>query len=320
MTEIAHPELFDVDVEGGRLRVARWGTGSSDAFPVLAAHGITASHVSWGVVGTQLQDEMSVIVPDLRGRGDSNRLPGPYGMAAHARDLIAIADALGIERAIIAGHSMGGFVATAFAVADPARARAVVLVDGGLLTGLTGLTGALAVRVDPDGASERVLGPALKRLRMEFESREAYREFWRQHPALVDSWSPAVQAYVDYDLAGEPGSYRSKVVEGVVRADYQDMVLNPDVRRAAEQITCPVLFLRAPRGMQNEPTGLYPSRALRAATRRIPSLEVREVARCNHYTIMLAEGAGRVADHIRAIADRLGLGDRRCGAEQAERG
>ncbi len=315
MTEIAPPGLFDVEVAGGRLRVARWGRGSSDGFPVLAAHGITASHVSWGVVGTLLQDEMTLVVPDLRGRGDSNGLPGPYGMAAHARDLIAVADALGIEGAIIAGHSMGGFVATVLAVADPGRARAVVLIDGGLLTGT------LAARLNPDRDAERVLGPALKRLRMEFESREAYRDFWKQHPAVMGSWSPAVQAYVDYDLDGEPGSYQSKVAERAVRGDYHDMDLNPDVRGAAEQVRCPMLFLRAPRGMQNEPSGLYTPEDVQAALRRIPSLEAADIAGCNHYTIMLAEGASRVADHIRAMGDRLvGLGDRRRGAEQAERG
>lgn len=302
MTEIARPVLLDVDVEGGRLRVARWGSGSpsSGTFAVVAAHGITASHVSWGIVATRLQDEITVVVPDLRGRGGSSGLPGPYGMAAHARDLITVADALGIEKAIVAGHSMGGFVATTLAVADPSRVQAVLLVEGGIPAGTP------AGDIDPDQAAELVLGPALQRLRVTFESREAYRDFWKRHPALVGHWSSAIQDYVDYDLEAVAGGYRSKVVEEAVRADYRDIVSNPAVLGAAGNVRCPMGFLYSPRGLRNEPPGQYPPESVRAATERIPSLRVEGVADCNHYTILITDaGAARIADSIRGMVSTL---------------
>ena len=51
-----------------------------------------------------------LIAPDLRGRGRSNTLPGPFGMTRHADDMAAVLDFLGVPRAVVVGHSMGGFV------------------------------------------------------------------------------------------------------------------------------------------------------------------------------------------------------------------
>src|SRR5687767_554152 len=104
MAEWLNPERFDVPVAGGDLRVARWG---SEGPAILVLHGITASHMSWPYVARELSDEARFIAPDLRGRGGSRDLPGPYGMGAHADDCIAVLDHLGIDKAVILGHSMG---------------------------------------------------------------------------------------------------------------------------------------------------------------------------------------------------------------------
>ena len=63
-------------------------------------HGITASHRAWPAVVAALPG-VRVVAPDLRGRGRSNSLPGPYGMGAHADDLAAVLDALGVELSLI---------------------------------------------------------------------------------------------------------------------------------------------------------------------------------------------------------------------------
>jgi pimeloyl-ACP methyl ester carboxylesterase len=290
----ADKELLDVDVEGGAMRVARWAATRASPKPiaVVAAHGTTASHAGWTVVAARLRDEVTVIAPDLRGRGGSNRLPGPYGMA--------VTRALGVERAVVVGHSMGGWVATTAAVTDPHRIRGLVLVDGGLPFG------ALAPDMDPEKVIELLLGPALRRLRMTFDSREAYRDFWRSHPAFEGRWSPAVQAYVDYDLEDESGVLRSKVVECAVRADNRDLLTNVVVRTAVERVRCPVVFLRAPRGLRNEPHGLYPPADVQAAAGRIPGLRTWDVAGANHYTVLLAAShAAYVAEHVRTMVHKV---------------
>src|SRR5690349_1757100 len=99
------PKSIDVPVQGGTLRVGLWG----DRGPVVVcAHGITANHVEFLALAEQLKD-CRLIAPDLRGRGRSNAIEGPWGMAAHAADIIAVLDHLGIAQAdVMLGHSMGG--------------------------------------------------------------------------------------------------------------------------------------------------------------------------------------------------------------------
>src|SRR5918998_4160417 len=100
------PERFDVHVAGGELAAYRW---PGDGPLVVAAHGITSNHRSWGVVAAALDGDVTLVAPDLRGRGRSNGLPGPYGIERHADDVAALLDHLEVERAVVAGHSMGGF-------------------------------------------------------------------------------------------------------------------------------------------------------------------------------------------------------------------
>ena len=122
-------EAVDVEVRGGSLRVGIWGTESGP--PVLAIHGITASHLAWQLVAEALPD-LRIIAPDLRGRGRSSELPGPYGFDQHADDLARLIDQLGLGPVPIVGHSMGGFVAVAVAHRHPDLISGVLLLDGGL--------------------------------------------------------------------------------------------------------------------------------------------------------------------------------------------
>src|ERR1044072_5747429 len=120
---------FDVPVSGGSLHVGRWGAGAQI---VVAAHGITGNHRSWQGVARALPAGVSLVAPDLRGRGSSTKLPAPFGMRAHAEDLVAVLDHLGLDRAVLAGHSMGAYLATIAATVHRERWSHVVLVDGGI--------------------------------------------------------------------------------------------------------------------------------------------------------------------------------------------
>src|SRR5690606_30778701 len=127
---------------------------------VLAVHGVTSSHKSWPLVAAAL-DGVRVIAPDLRGRGRSNQLPGPYGMPQHADDLAAVLDAFGADSAVVVGHSMGAFVSVVFSHRPPERVSELVLVDGGLPL-------AVPEGIAPDELTKAVLGPAQARLTMTF--------------------------------------------------------------------------------------------------------------------------------------------------------
>lgn len=273
--------MIQLPVDGGEYTAGVWGSGEP---AVLAIHGITASHVSWRMVAERTGG--TVVAPDLRGRGASCGLPGPYGMARHAADCIAVLDHLGIERPIVAGHSMGGFVAVVLAHQYPDRVARLVLIDGGVPL-------PIPEGVSTDQALAATVGPALQRLEMTFPTREAYRDWWRQHPAMAE-WNDAITEYVDYDLTGEPPELRSRTSTDAVRGDSADLFTGDDLAKAYAALAVDVQFLRAERGMLDQPTPLYPDRA--AIAERMP---VHDIAGTNHYTLLLGEpGAAAVAERL----------------------
>ena len=277
------PERFDVPVDGGELAVYRW---PGDGEVVLAAHGITSNHRSWGLVAAALDGHVTLVAPDLRGRGRSNQLPGPYSIARHADDLAAVLDHLGAAQAVVAGHSMGGFVVLSLAERHPQRVKAVVLVDGGPPL-------AVPPGIDVDDALAATLGPSMRRLEMTFPDRGAYRAFWQQHPAFNGIWCDEVEAHVQHDLVGEPPEMRSSCVKEAVTTNGRELLADPDVRTLVERVGAPVEMLWAPRGMVDDPVGLYDER-------RVASLENELVPDTNHFSILLgAPGAKRVAAAIR---------------------
>jgi lipase len=299
---VFHTELA-VPVAGGPLTVAVSGPGAPCAAPlVLGVHGITGSHRQMAVLARHLAARgITFLAPDLRGRGASARLPGPYGLDAHVADLVAVLGYWGAERAVLAGHSMGAYIVARLAAAHPGRSAGVVLVDGGLSMRVPPDT-------DPDAVLEAVLGPALARLRMEFASLEDYRDFWRRHPAFAHRWNSDVEGCVDYDLDGPPGALRSRVVEPAVRADGRDLLDSAAAWEAVAAVPEPVVLVRAPRGLADEPDPLLSEAVVDEARRTVPGLRDVLVDDTNHYLIMLGD---REAAAVAAEIARVTGGDRR---------
>jgi pimeloyl-ACP methyl ester carboxylesterase len=270
------------------LEVHEWGAGPA----VVAVHGITANGLSWGPVADQLGGDVRLIAPDLAGRAGSRDEPGPYGLARHADDVVALLDARGIDRAVVAGHSMGAFVAALAAVRHPDRVTSVVMVDGGLAFPLPPGT-------DVDALLTRVLGPAIARLDTTFGSPEEYREFWRAHPAFGFAWTPALDAYLMHDLAGD-GPYRSSCVAEAIRADGADMFAGPEATAAFHHLPVPGVLLWADRGLLDQTPGAYT--AENTADSPVPAINVPDT---NHYSILVEpRPAAVVAGHLKAAAGR----------------
>lgn len=95
--------------------------------PLVCVHGAGGSHTHWGHVLAGLSDAARVIVPDLPGHGRSPP-PGRASVAAYGAAVLALLDALGLERALLAGHSMGAAAALEAAVAAPGRVAGLALV------------------------------------------------------------------------------------------------------------------------------------------------------------------------------------------------
>lgn len=273
----------DVEARGGTLRVGIWepASGGADAPTVVAVHGITSSHLAWPLLPVALPD-VRVIAPDLRGRGRSNALPGPYGMPTHADDVAAAMDALDVGQAVLVGHSMGAFVSLVLADRHPERVRSLVLVDGGMP--LLPPEGA-----SPDQLAQAVLGPAAARLEMEFPDRQTYQQFFREHPAFEDSWTDLAAAYVDYDLVGQEPHLRPATAVEALQEDIRELVDGDSLLTALAHLRHDVSWLVAPRGLLNEVPPLYPAAAREHWLAQHPAMEMAEIADVNHYTIVMTE-------------------------------
>ncbi len=106
------------------LAYERVGRGA----PLVLIHGFPLDHSIWDEVVPSLENDFDLILPDLRGFGQSDAVDADYTMADLAGDIASLLDHLGLGSAFLAGHSMGGYVALVFADAYPSRVRGLALV------------------------------------------------------------------------------------------------------------------------------------------------------------------------------------------------
>ena len=113
------------------IRLAHHDSGGTGP-AVLLVHGLAHNRQVWSGVATRLGDRYRTIAVDLRGHGESDWSPaGDYDLPDYAADLLATLDALGIDRAFVVAHSLGGNAATLLAAEAPQRIAGLVLVDTG---------------------------------------------------------------------------------------------------------------------------------------------------------------------------------------------
>src|SRR5829696_6882768 len=180
------------------LAICRAGRGPD---PVVCLHGITAQHRAFNAAARYLEASRGIVGVDLRGRGDSDKPEAGYSLEAHAADVVRVLDHLGLESAVLAGHSMGGFVALKTALMFPERVRAIVLLDGGWPRVESTPEELTEEEKQEAAALEEGLARAFKRLDMTFESPEAYLDFWFPNQNLkMDDLPQDLADYYLYQL------------------------------------------------------------------------------------------------------------------------
>ena len=281
--------------DGVELAFGYWpGRGA----PVVALHGLTASHMNFVGVAERLAGRCALFALDLRGRGDSDKPAGPYGFAQHARDVAVAMRAMGLGPSIVVGHSMGAFVATALAAQEPGLVSGLVLIDGGLVPNTPtadasgqGVAAALALRIT--------------QLRQTYPSRQAYREFWRTQPHFPPAeWNPWVEAFLDYEVGGD-SPVQPKASETGVVADLREAFQPGVITDRLRSIRVPTLLLRAESGFTPGQPPLFPDSLAEQFRTYLPHIEDHKFAGTTHYTIVLGESAAtKIADLICEVAGR----------------
>jgi len=279
-------QRFLVPVLGGELALFQYGDGSGD--PVLLIHGVTSSNRAFQLFADSLIARgKAPFAVDLRGRGDSNSLQAPFGMKQHAEDMAAVIDHFGWNKPDVIGHSMGGFVAAALVGLYVEKVGNVVFADGGVPLPMP--PGMTVEQIMPF-----VLGPAMTRLAMEFENKEAYRNYWKPQPAFAKGWSSVLDEYVDYDLRGKKAATNPQAVED----DSRDMFGDDLIVKSLQGLTKQSIFIKAERGLQNEEGGLYPMPVLDAVLPAYPMLKLEFLADCNHYDMFLEQSGAEKVAHL----------------------
>ncbi|MDQ3638570.1 MAG: alpha/beta hydrolase, partial [Actinomycetota bacterium] len=263
---------------------------------------ITAQHRTFNATARYLEHPDGMVALDLRGRGDSGKpSPGNYGLDMHVRDVVRALDHLGVERAVLVGHSMGAFVALHTALLYPDRVGGLVLLDGGWPR----------PEEEPDeeeaAAIAEGLERAYRRLDMVFETPNDYLDFWFPGQNLtLEDLAPDLADYYLYDLEKVDGGYTPKASREAAEEDGDSFSSESPTAEAMRGIGCPAALVRAEEGF-------FPG------TRPLISDETRDVMAgaldlrlehrlqgANHYTMMFFEFARQVAATIDDLLRRMG--------------
>ena len=268
-----------VTVNGVRLAYREW-PGAPDAPAVICLPHLTGHKGSFARLAAALAPTFHMYAFDLRGRGDSDRPAEGYGFAGHAQDLEAAADALGLRRFALVGHSFGATTATYFASVRPERVSALALLDGG---------------ADPREETLKAMFATVRRLDKVYPSFDAYLAGLKALP-FYQPWSAALEEYFAEEVVvGPDGAVTSKSSAAAIERDldlhfYYSMCLHfPRVR-------CPVLFLRPELGLRGDTGHVFSEAEAEAITRHIPSCRYVRVAGVNHYTLLLHEASPAVGE------------------------
>ena len=176
------------------------------ATPLLLLHGWPASSRGWEAVVDAMPPERTIVCPDLRGLGQSERTGNvqQFTKEALAKDIIALIDTLRIEHFFIAGQDWGGAIAQEIAIQESDRTKALIIMNINLINNMTG---------NLAGFKKQMLSPLNPRWYMAFQSAPDLAE--AMIPGSEDLW---VRYFFDKG-AGKDPSISEEVLAGYVE-DY----------------------------------------------------------------------------------------------------
>ena len=208
------------------------------------------------------------VLPDFRGRGQSDQPESGYTLAEHALDIVPLC---GPEGTVVVGHSFGGLVGLYLAAHHPECVTRLVLLDSAV--GVIG-PGTLAT-----------IGPSLERLRRRYASFEEYLE-----TARVAGWPAEATGFFEADtVVSADGSCRCRTRPETIQ-QVMEAASAQDWAAVARAVTCPVRLVRASEGIVG-------AESLALTRECIPGLEVVEVPG-NHFSMLYGPGARAIAEAL----------------------
>ncbi|MDR1686854.1 MAG: alpha/beta hydrolase [Desulfovibrio sp.] len=255
-------------INGKNFFFLEWGKPKSNAF--LGIHGLTANCCHMAVVSEHLAEQgRYVLAYDVRGRGDSSQAEAPSSILRHAEDAVEIIETLPVEKLVLAGYSMGGYIA-GLAAGRCDKVAGVILFDGG----------GLCTKED----AEKLI-PALARMDMVFPTAEEYIATVKANYALLGlSWNKFIEAAVRHEIESPAkDEFKYKGEKASIKEDLLDIAEYKHEELA--KIRCPVLLVHA-EGPLGQGPPLYTDESYAITRKYIPNLTIYKT-KANHYTMML---------------------------------
>lgn len=256
---------------------------------VILMHGLTANASCFnGLIAAGLSPAVNVLSVDLRGRGLSDHPASGYGMPEHAKDILGLLDVLGIQKAIIGGHSFGALLSFYLATHHPDRVEKIIIIDA-------------AAQMHPE--TKKMLGPALSRLGQTFPSFQAYITQVKQAPYL-NIWDDQMESYYRADVKDNsdgtvtPRSDLAHITEAVTK------VLEEPWLDYLTTIKQPAILINGT-GEYTMGAALLPKENALATVKLMHDCRYVEVEG-NHQTMLYGKGAAQI---VKAIISFLKEGE-----------
>ncbi|KKO12757.1 alpha/beta fold hydrolase [Pseudohongiella sp.] len=220
---------LELTLYGNDIRMAYMDArpqGRSNGKTVVLLHGMNWYAEYWGETMARLTAEgYRVVAPDQIGFGRSSKPIMPYSLHDHVANTHAVLDELGIEKAIILGHSMGGVMATRFAFSYPETTEKLVLVN-------------------PIALTDWRMGRGWTRLQDSYESRRDNRDYEavrRNFERYFVTWDPRFERYININYGWTLSSEWPRLAK-VLALNSQWLYQDPTVYDRPH-IEAPTLFL-----------------------------------------------------------------------------
>lgn len=269
------PQYF-ARIDGVRTAFADAGEGKA----LIFLHGLAGNVTHWVNVAPRFVGSHRVIAIDMPGHGETDSLPRGYSIRMYVRQVLGLMDILGIEKAAVIGHSMGGMVATSVSLVAPERVGAAILVNPAGMQPVARplrIAGRLLLR-------RPILNRLLPRVWRGILANVFYRdnEYTRAFIRTVD------ETYEDSDVLEMSHTMESLRTDLLAR-DYAAML---------PQLHTPVGLI------WGDKDRLVPARVLHRAATRLPNVTVEEIPRCGHMPII--ERPERVVRFIERTLETAG--------------
>lgn len=286
--------MEDVPVPVPDGEMSLWHRPSTgDTATVALVHGLSGNSRWWGPVIDHLPGDLGILALDIRGRGESVGSPPPYDLTTVADDVARSLDHFDVNRAIVAGYSMGGWIAALFGVNHAERVERLLLVDGGLPIPRD-------PNVDAEDLIDSLVGPSLRRLEMTFETEAAFFKHWRGHPAFERHWDDAMRPALGHELVPEGDHLRVRANPEAIEVGARDLAVSTEANEAVSNLEVRTHVVVVERGTLDQPGGMIPLEAAERMAATNSRFTMEYLADLNHYTLILGAGAGSIAAAITA--------------------